>query len=203
MNTKEFGVMIGLAVVGPKFNPVDQYAPAFQTLAIILAASRFVLALQYLVVLFHVRSYKKSKTPMGLIALIYIVSGVVYGLTYLGFSKDKPHGYAYISWYVIAGFETILNVIVTSKYKVVSFKGTHLVQRMTLLTLIILGEGIIVVCKSITSIVKNEDATIAWTPATIGSITSSVVIIVCFSHCTSFHSLHTDKNPVLPIYAIF
>lgn len=117
---------------------------------------------------------------MGLIALIYLVSGTLYGLTYLGFDKNKPHGYAYIAWYIIAGFETIANVIVTSRFKVVSFKGTHLVQRMTLLTLIILGEGIIVVCKSITEIVKNEDASIAWSRATIGSITSSVVIIVCY-----------------------
>lgn len=192
----QFGVMIGLAgkqsfsgsyqcpsltsnpVAGPKFNPVEQYAPAFQTLAIILAVSRLVLAMQYLVVLIHVRSYKKSKTPMGLIALVYIISGTLYASTYLGFHKDRPHGYAYIAWYIIGGAETMLNVIITSRFKVVSFKGTHLVQRMSLLTLIILGEGIIVVCKSITQIVKNEDATIAWTSATIGSITSAVVIIV-------------------------
>ena len=51
--------------------------------------------------------------------------------------KKKGHSNAYIAWYVVAVVETIINIAVSSKWKVVSFKGTHLVQRMSLLTLII------------------------------------------------------------------
>lgn len=76
-----------------------------------------------------------------------------------------------MAWYVIAVVETCVNIAVSSKWKVVSFKGTHLVQRMSLLTLIIcksrrhpsrcreeltkyniVGEGIIVICKSISKV---------------------------------------------------
>ncbi|KAG4436442.1 hypothetical protein IFR05_008076 [Cadophora sp. M221] len=174
----QFGVMIGLAVVGPRFNPADQYYSAFQTLAIILGFSRFVLSLQYLVVLFHVRNFKKSKTPMGLLSLLYLVASIIYFCTFFGFKPDaSTKSYVYISWYIIAVIETALNIFVTSCWKVVSFKGTHLVQRMTLLTLIILGEGIIVICKSITSIVKNEKASAAWTLAAIGAVLSAVMIV--------------------------
>ncbi|PVH84270.1 hypothetical protein DL98DRAFT_558495 [Cadophora sp. DSE1049] len=174
----QFGVMIGLAVVGPKFDPANQYYSTFQTLAIILGFSRLVLSLQYLVVLFHVRNFKKSKTPMFLLSLLYLVSSIVYFCTYFGFKADaSSKSYVYIAWYMIAVIETSLNIVITSCWKVVSFKGTHLVQRMTLLTLIILGEGIIVICKSITSIVKNEKASAAWSVAAIGAVLSAVMIV--------------------------
>lgn len=44
--------------------------------------SRLVLGLQYLLVLFHVRSYKKTKLPLGLMA----GSNAVAGFLYLGIS---------------------------------------------------------------------------------------------------------------------
>lgn len=42
-----------------------------------------------------------------------------------------------------------------------------MVQRMSLLTVIIVGEGIIVICKSISKIVKNE---FLWTASVVGQI---------------------------------
>jgi low temperature requirement protein LtrA len=50
---------------------------------------------------------------------------------------------------VIAVVEMILNIAISSRWKVVGFKRTHLVERMSLLTLYILGEGVIDVLKSI------------------------------------------------------
>jgi low temperature requirement protein LtrA len=73
----------------------------------------------------------------------------------------------YIAWYVIALSETILTVVVSCVWRIISFKGTHMVQRMSLLTLIILGEGIIVICKSISKIVKNE---YLWSISVVGQI---------------------------------
>jgi low temperature requirement protein LtrA len=115
---------------------------------------------------------------MGLLSLMYLIAAIIYLGTFFGFKKDGSSSYTYITWYILAGIETILNVVVTSSWKVVSFKGTHLVQRMTLLTLIILGEGIIVICKSITAIVKNEKASTAWSAATIGAVVAAVMIVV-------------------------
>jgi low temperature requirement protein LtrA len=55
-------------------------------------------------------------------------------------SKKDGHSHVYLIWYVVAVLETAFNIAVSSRWKVMSFKGTHLVQRMSLLTLIICKE---------------------------------------------------------------
>lgn len=103
---------------------------------------------------------------------------------------------AYRSFYVIAIFELVVNIAVSSRWKVVSFKGTHLTQRMSLLTLIIIGEGVIVTCKTISKLVTYHDA---WNAETVGCVIASVMIIV--SHASN----HIEPQLiviVLPLYAI-
>jgi hypothetical protein len=68
------------------------------------------------------------------------------------------------------------------------YAGTHMVQRMSLLTLIILGEGIIVVCKSISKIVKND---FLWSAAVVGQIISAILIIY-FLYMSYFDRLHEE-----------
>ena len=63
-----------------------------------------------------------------------------------------------------------------------------MVQRMSLLTLIILGEGIIVVCKSISKIVKNE---FLWSAAVVGQIIAAILIIY-FLYMSYFDRLHEE-----------
>lgn len=79
----QFGVMIGLAAVGPRFNPEDQAQKTFRSLAIILMLSRAVLALQYGSVLYHVWYYKNSKGPVALLMGSNIFAAFVYFLTFL------------------------------------------------------------------------------------------------------------------------
>jgi low temperature requirement protein LtrA len=52
---------------------------------------------------------------------------------------------------VVAVFEIATNIVISSNWKAVTFKGTHLVQRMSLLTLIILGEGVMTIVEKITT----------------------------------------------------
>jgi hypothetical protein len=49
------------------------------------------------------------------------------------------------AWYAVGLTEIIVTVGISCYWRIISFKGTHLVQCMSLLTLIILGKGIIVV----------------------------------------------------------
>jgi hypothetical protein len=63
-----------------------------------------------------------------------------------------------------------------------------MVQRMSLLTLIILGEGIIVVCKSISKIVKND---FLWSAAVVGQIVAAILIIY-FLYMSYFDRLHEE-----------
>jgi hypothetical protein len=94
----------------------------------------------------------------------------------------------YIQWYVIALSETLTTIAVSCTFRVISFKGTHMVQRMSLLTLIILGEGVIVICKSISKIVKNE---FMWTAAVVGQVISAVLIIY-FVYMLYFDRIEED-----------
>lgn len=169
------GVMTGFAVVGPNFVPTDtgEEANVFRTMSLILMISRFVLALQYLLVMWHVRKYRNTKLPFILIAGINFIAACIYlGVTFA--FKDAKRSYAYRSFYVVAVVEIAGNIAVSSLWKVVTFKGTHLVQRMSLLTLIILGEGVMVVSKNIAKIVQNNNA---WDVSTIGTVIAAITII--------------------------
>lgn len=71
-------------------------------------------------------------------------------------------------------FTLLVMIGISSNWRSISFKGTHIMQRMSLLSLIILGEGIIVITKAISKVVKNSykfDTTL------IGEIMASVLII--------------------------
>lgn len=74
----------------------------------------------------------------------------------------------------MAFFEVGAVIATSSIWRTVSFKKTHLVERMGLLTLIILGEGIIVMLKAINSIVRG----FGWTGSTVGVVISALLIIV-------------------------
>ena len=113
-----------------------------------------------------------------MIAGMYLCSGLIYGLTWLGFTGLYSHGFTYLVWYIVAIFETALNIAVTWKWKVAGFKGTRLVQRMSLLAFIILGEGIIGASKSIAKLAMNQSVSSAWTAGSIGSIVAIIGIIV-------------------------
>jgi len=115
--------------------------------------SRIVLALQYLLVLFHVRTYKNSKLPLGLIAGFSLAAAFIYlgvslyallqSIILLRPSTNTVHSastetdHAYRALYVVAVAEMVVNIGVASQWRVVSFKGTHLIERMSLLTLYI------------------------------------------------------------------
>jgi hypothetical protein len=107
---------------------------------------------------------------------------------YSGFKPQNPQGNFFIIWYVTA-------IAVSSRWEVLTFRGTHLIKRISLLSLIIrkfssrhtrsaqlteflVGEGIIALSKSIATITEQEES---LTAPLIGIIISAVVIIVCHS----------------------
>jgi low temperature requirement protein LtrA len=176
-----FGVMVGFAVIGPQWKPgqeINEYK-IYKAFGLILMVSRITLFLQYAVTLFYTRKYRKTIIPLGLIMASTLIAAILYGALTPAFPAESyvpQKSNVYIAWYVIGISETLLTVGVSciSHFRAINFKGTHMVQRMSLLTLIILGEGIIVICKSISKIVKNE---FLWTAAVVGQIIAAVLII--------------------------
>jgi low temperature requirement protein LtrA len=183
-----FGTMVGFAVIGPQWKPGQEQGDyhIYKAFGLILMVSRFTLLLQYGVTLFYTRKYKKTIVPLAIIMVSTLVAAILYGALTPLFPDTKlgtnvmgsymimQKSNAYIAWYVIGISETLLTVSVSCIWRIISFKGTHMVQRMSLLTLIILGEGIIVICKSISKIIKNY---FQWSTPIIGQIIASILII--------------------------
>ncbi|KAF1838451.1 hypothetical protein BDW02DRAFT_636499 [Decorospora gaudefroyi] len=146
-----FGVMVGFAV--------------YEVLSFILMVSRLVLAMQYTVTLYFVRKHRKTILPLSLVIGSTMIAALMYGAITAALPKEvcaldtgtcKPFKTRiHVAWYIISIAEIVVTVGISCYWRVISFKGTHIVQRMSLLTLIILGEGIIVICKAISKIVKN------------------------------------------------
>ncbi|PTD04385.1 hypothetical protein FCULG_00001677 [Fusarium culmorum] len=183
------GVMVGFAVVAPKFKPEDQDMKTMRTFSIILMVSRLALAIEYASILWHIRKFKKQALPM----LLQIGLNFVLAMIYLGttFRFTNHNSNVYITWYILAVVEAVLTFALAYIFPVLSFQGTHLMKRMGLLTVIIVGDGIITICKSVVTIVENPDS---WNAETVGVVLSSattiyVVFLIYFDWM---------KNPYLP-----
>jgi hypothetical protein len=135
-----FGVMIGLAVVGPQFNdPKDTTPwPTLQQLSLILMANRIVLFFQYGSTMYFSWRYRTTRLPLALVLGSLAAAVILYlGLSFAFVLESSAN--TYLAWYAVSVFEVGANIAIAGKWHVVSFKGTHLVERMTCLTLIIVS----------------------------------------------------------------
>jgi hypothetical protein len=133
-----FGVMVGLATVGPQFDPGNTPLNSLQQLSIILMASRFVLFFQYASTMYFTWSFRQSRLPLVIVMTSLCMAAIMYlGLSFAFSLKTAPN--AYIAWYVIAVCEVATNIAVAGRWSILSFAETHLVERMTCLTLIVVS----------------------------------------------------------------
>jgi low temperature requirement protein LtrA len=77
-------------------------------------------------------------------------------------------------------------IAISCVWRVVSFRHTHLVERIGLLTLIIMGEGIIGLSTSVSTILQNS---VLVSGSAIGTIIGGVLIIVSMINMLSLVSL--------------
>lgn len=136
-----FGVMVGLAIIGPQFDDPDTIPwTTLQQLSLILMSSRGVLFLQYCSTLYFSWSYRSARLPLVAVLISLAVAVIVYLALSFTFAAELA-GNAYIAWYIVSVFEVGAAIAIAGKWHVVSFKGTHLTERMTCLTLIIVSHS--------------------------------------------------------------
>lgn len=70
--------------------------------------------------------------------------------------KEQSHQGVYLVWYVVMVIETISIIGISSVWRMLSFKKTHLMERMSLLTLIVIGEGAIGVTKTVSRVMGKS-----------------------------------------------
>ncbi len=180
------GVMTGFAVTGAIYDTtnVEENVKAFRAMSIILMVSRLALVTQYAAVLWYLRNYQNTVIPLLVTMAALFITAMVFLGTFFGFnihgrsSDSEVQGAqptTYIAWYVVVCVEAAAVIAASCVWRVVSFKRTHLVERVGLLTLIIMGEGIFGMTKSVSRILQSSRST---TGSDVGVITSSVLLIV-------------------------
>jgi low temperature requirement protein LtrA len=141
----QFGVMVGLAVEGKFYDlyDPDQYsATPFRNISFILTGSRIVLMIQYGVTLFWLKGWKKARFPL----LVHVGTMFTAAMIFLGLAfcfRDTPSTVHFVDgWYVTMAVEATVILCISGRTSFLNFRRTNIIERLGLLTLIILGEGI-------------------------------------------------------------
>ncbi|KAI2621185.1 hypothetical protein GGR54DRAFT_600513 [Hypoxylon sp. NC1633] len=190
------GVMIGFAEIGTHFDPDDQVVSVFRTMSLFLAGSRLVLALQYGMVAFQIRKYADGKRPMIFTAVLHLVAAAIYFGVSFRYDMGKSSR-VFLVWYIGGGVEMALHLSFSQMSHVLTFLGTHLGERLNLLTLVILGEGCIILAKSITLLVKDtflkDETYTVWSSNLIGLVAAGTALIYIIFQLY-FDWMHEDSS---------
>ena len=89
--------------------------------------------------------------------------------------------------------ETVVIVVISCIFRTISFRSTNLVERVGLLTLIILGEGVIGVIRAIaTTLINTFNITNSMAALGFGGL---VLLVMSISrHPTSVELIHTSTS---------
>lgn len=179
-----FGVMTAFVSLGPVYDGIESggQSRAYQGMALVLMTFRFILSIQYAIVLWFVHGFQKTLVPLSLTLGLYVLTAFAFLITYLTdshFTLTGMEGAIRVhSWYIIIAVEALAVIVISSIWRVLSFKHTHLVERVGLLTLIVMGEGIIGLTKSVAYIIDGTDVSIL---SEAGIVASAVILIVSWS----------------------
>ncbi|KXJ91889.1 hypothetical protein Micbo1qcDRAFT_161921 [Microdochium bolleyi] len=173
------GVMVGFAMIGTSFNPDSQVRSIFMAMSFFLAVSRFTLCIQHSVLAYQVRKFAEGTKPLAFTAFLNFAAAAIYFGIAFRFDPSK-NSRVFIVWYIVGIVEMAAHLGFSQLTKVLTFVGSHFGERLNLLTLIIIGEGCIIVAKNVTLIVKDtylKGDTAMWTPELIGIMTASAALL--------------------------
>ncbi|KZZ91906.1 Low temperature requirement A [Ascosphaera apis ARSEF 7405] len=143
----QLATMVGFASTGPSFSTNIRFENrwAFKSLTVILACSRVLLGLQHAVAAsFMITLMKPAYKKTLIMGATYCFMALAHGLIYVGFREETTQGYyVWIAWTGMFAIETFIVFWISCKNPILNLEETHLNSRMSLLTLIIIGEGVI------------------------------------------------------------
>ncbi|KAL2798121.1 nineteen complex-related protein 2-domain-containing protein [Aspergillus keveii] len=176
----QLGAMVGFASAGTRFSTRvrDENVWAFQSLSFILGGSRLLLAIQYTVSIMLIRKRMKSSAKgLCVIAATLGVSSLIYfGLFFAFGEENSARSYIWTVWFALSWVEMWTVVATSCLTPGIGFQDTHLNVRMGLLTLIIIGEGVISVTRIVNKTVRPGGWT-KWSFVHILGVTTNVYFI--------------------------
>ncbi|KAL2273100.1 hypothetical protein FJTKL_05576 [Diaporthe vaccinii] len=173
----QLGVLLVFVQAAPFFDPADQTRDVFASLSLVLAFSRLVLAGQYGIVLWQTRCFGQGRAGLVAVLAIHVLAASLYAIVSAAFfvHENSP---AYVAWVVVSTFEIVANLIVAMTSRVVSFEGSHLPERLSQLTLVVLGEGVINLARDLTSIERNsQNSWMSWSPQMLLIFISGIAMV--------------------------
>ncbi|KAL3465316.1 nineteen complex-related protein 2-domain-containing protein [Aspergillus heterothallicus] len=176
----QLGAMVGFASAGTRFSTRvrDENVWAFQSLSLILGGSRLLLAIQYTVSILLIRKRMRSSAKgLYVIAAMLGVSSLIYFGLFFAFSEENSaRSYIWTVWFALSWIEMWTVVATSCLTPGIGFRDTHLNVRMGLLTLIIIGEGVISVTRIVNKTVRPGGWT-KWSFVHILGVTTNVYFI--------------------------
>ncbi|KAK7959368.1 Low temperature requirement A [Apiospora aurea] len=184
----QFASMAGFTVVVTKFDPrhetFDPTRSADSRLYANQVVLRLSLAAQYCSNFFIRYPERRSKTdqsrpatdstPNGKPILAAVAVHFVAAMVYLGITFRFDHTHSskvHLVWYIGSALEAIVQLGLASRFGVLTFEGTKLTERMAVFTVVVLGEGVSAITKTILLVVENGAN---WNPSIIGVFISGI-----------------------------
>ncbi|ODH52590.1 hypothetical protein GX48_01370 [Paracoccidioides brasiliensis] len=177
----QLATMVGFASTGSGFATQvrDENVWAFRSLSLLLACSRLLLSLEYsIAAMFLHRTMGLASKGLLLIVLVFMATGFTYTGLYFVFNNitGTRGEYVWTSWFLIFAIETLVVMSVSSRTPGIGFEDTHLNVRMGLLTLIIIGEGVISIIRIVNRTVGSGGWT-KWSFVHILGVTTAVYLL--------------------------
>ncbi|RAL13567.1 uncharacterized protein BO97DRAFT_388012 [Aspergillus homomorphus CBS 101889] len=176
----QLAVMVEFASAGTRFTTRvrEENIWAFQSLSLILGVSRLLLSIQYTVnAVFLGKRMRSAAKRVYFIATTLFITGFIYLWMYFAF---RSHGvgstYAWTIWFIMFALEMWVVMGTSSVKSGIGLQDTHLNVRMGLLTLIIIGEGVIAITRIVNKTVGPGGWT-KWSFAHILGVTTSVYFL--------------------------
>lgn len=120
----------------------------------VMMVSRLTLAAQYFLVFVYVRRSARGGLPVLATAAMHFVAAMIY--LGISFRFDPWHNSrVFVVWYLGSFLEAVLALGLSYRSEVLSFDCTPVAERLTVLTVILLGEGVTDIAESVALIVKN------------------------------------------------
>jgi low temperature requirement protein LtrA len=186
---------VGFSLVGSAFAPgtADGNNTNFRILCYTLLLSRVTLVLQYVIIGIFVglAGRKDVFFPLFLNISTYAIAAIAFAAMTPAFREsnnvDTGNG-IYSVWWIVMFLESIATITISCVWRMLSFKKTHLVERMGLLTLIVIGEGAIGVTKTISRMMGKY----GLEPEACGLVLCIILLLVSYSTAKLvFHLLMT------------
>lgn len=187
-----FGVMVALVSLGSLYDAIlsGGSSRAFHGLALLMFGTRMLWIIQYGIVLYFVKVFDKTLVPMCLTMGVYFCAGIGFLATYIAgrhtwYVTGSAGKTDVRVWYVLIGLEACAIIGISMSWRILSFIHTHLVERLSLLSLIIMGEGIIGLVKSTSYSIQGMNVSI-WKE---GGIVGCGILIIYLIYILYFDNV--------------